>query len=491
MKPFLALLFLLSSSLASTPSPAPAQDTYAFTLANGLRVIVAVRPKLQMAAVNLSVDLGSLDDPAGQSGIAHMLEHTTLSGAANVGSLDPKAEGTALAELDRANHALEEARSKPETESTIVADLERWFAQSQRAAQATAEDREVVGSRLESHGAVGLNATTSADVTQFFTSIPTENVDLWLSLEAARLRYPIFRRYYLERNVVLREIQGLTGGRPTCQELLLRDIFPGSPLAQSLAGDPRELKKIDRPAALAYFHRFYRPERTVIVIVGNVQPEAIRAAAEKYFGDWRPDSPGDVPRSRAAHISPLKELRTRSCNSVRNPLVLMAFPQDAATPAQLAAVDVLTELINSEDLSPLSRRLVEKQNIAWNVAASSNFPSHKMPGFFLVHVYGISGVEHQRLIEEARNSLRELSSAPEEDIQGGIFAAEMKIATQLDDPPSFAALLAADEAAQSNWKASFERLEALRGLSVEDVRKAARSIFGSSVAQPEGATSEE
>ncbi|HEY4676844.1 MAG TPA: pitrilysin family protein [Candidatus Angelobacter sp.] len=452
-------------------------------------MIVAVRPKLQMAAVNLSVDLGSLDDPIGQSGIAHMLEHTTLSGAVNVGSLDPKAEAIALAELDRANHALEEAQSKPETESAGLADLERWFAQAQRAAQATAEDREVVGSRLEGHGAIGLNATTSADVTQYFTSIPTENVDLWLSLEAARLRYPIFRRYYLERNVVLREIDGLTNGKPTCQELLLRDIFPGSPLAQSMAGDPRELKKIDRLAALAYFHRFYRPERTVIVIVGNVQPETIRVAAEKYFGDWHPQPPVEVSRSRSSRISPLKEVRTRSCNSMRNPLVLMAFPQETTTPAQLAAADVLAELINSEDLSPVNRRMIEKQAIAWNIEASPDFPSHKTPGFFLLHIYGVSGVEHQRLMEETRNALRELSTLPDEDIQGGIFAAEMKIASQFDDPPSYAALLAANEAVQGNWKASLERLEALRSLSVENVRKAAISMFGSQ-ATSTGATSQ-
>jgi predicted Zn-dependent peptidase len=479
VRALLILLLLLRACPASTPEPASAQDTYAFTLANGLRVIVAVRPKLQMAAVNLSVDLGSLDDPIGQSGIAHMLEHTTLSGAANVGSLDPQAEGIALAELDRANRALDEEKSKSDTDSAVLADLERWFAQAQRAAQATAEDREVIGSRLEANGAIGLNATTSTDVTQFFTSIPAANVDLWLSLEAARLRRPIFRRYYLERNVVLREIEGLTGGRPTCQELLLRDIFPASPLAQSLAGDPKALKKIDRPAALDYFHRFYRPERTVIVVVGNLQPEAIRAACEKYFGDWRPEPPAQIPRSRASHISPLKELRTRSCNSVRNPLVLMAFPQDAPTTTQLAAVDVLAELINSEDLSPLSRRLVERQTIAWNIEASSNFPSYKIPGFFLVHVYGVSGVEHQRLIEEARKSLQDLSSLPDEDIRGGIFAAEMKIASQFDDPPSFASLLGANEAVQGNWKASFERLAALRSLSAQDVRKAAKSMFGS------------
>jgi len=470
---------LLGACLGSTPGPVLPPNIYAYTLANGLRVIVAVRPELQLAAVNLSVDLGSLDDPIGQSGIAHMLEHTTLSGASDVGSLDPKAEAIALAELDRANRAVDQAKSNSDPDSATLADLERWFDQAQRAAQATAEDREVIGSRLEAHGAVGLNATTSADVTQFFTSIPTAEVNLWLSLEAARLRRPIFRRYYLERNVVLREIAGLTGGKPTCQELLLRDIFPGSPLAQSMAGDPKELSKIDRTAALAYFHRFYRPERMVIAVVGNLQPEVIRVACEKYFGDWRPEATADTPRSRSSHISPLTGLRTRSCNSVRNPLVLMAFPQDTTSTAQLAAADVLAELINSEDLSPLNRRLVESQMIAWNIEASPNNPSQKMPGVFLIHLYGVSGVAHQHLIDEAQEALRELSSLPDADIQGGIFAAEMRIASQLDDPPSLASLLAANQAVQGNWEASFERLEALRSLSIEAVRMAATRIFGS------------
>src|SRR5215467_2053229 len=73
-----------------------------FTLPNGMHLVIAVRPEMQLVAVNLTVNLGSIDDPLGQSGMAHMLEHVTLSGSTTIGSLNPEVEAEALSELDKA-----------------------------------------------------------------------------------------------------------------------------------------------------------------------------------------------------------------------------------------------------------------------------------------------------------------------------------------------------------------------------------------------------
>ena len=61
------------------------------------------------------------------------------------------------------------------------------------------ESGEILGGRLEARGGVGLNATTTADATQFFGSLPASEIEFWLSLEAERLRHPILRRFYSER----------------------------------------------------------------------------------------------------------------------------------------------------------------------------------------------------------------------------------------------------------------------------------------------------
>jgi predicted Zn-dependent peptidase len=470
-----ALCLLLAGYTAAASSNAMQIQTY--TLGNGMHIVVAVRPELLLASVNLTVDIGALDDPIGKSGIAHMLEHTTLSGARDVGSLDCKAESVALAELDRAHRALNEQKRTSDPDASVRADLEQWVFRAQRGAQATAEDREVIGSRLESHGAIGLNATTSADVTQFFATLPPGEVDLWLSLEAARLQRPIFRRYYLERNVVSREIGELTAGKPTCQEQLLRDLYPRSPLQQSLAGNPDELSEIDRPEALAYFRRFYVPQRITVTVVGNLQPEAIRAICEKYFGRWHPDEEAAQPRTRTETVTPIDGLKVHICNKTRRPIALFAYPEQSANPEQAIIFDVLAELINSEDFSPLVFLLEQKNQIAAAVHATAEYPSQKLPALFVVSIRGAAGVAHEHLVDATLEALKKMNELSDQDIRGGIYAAEMKLAERLEDPQALASILGADQANHNNATAALKRLEALRSLSVANVRAVARRLF--------------
>jgi len=471
----LCLLVLVSIAPGVLAAREISAGVQRFTLPNGLAVVVAVRPELQLAAVNLTVDLGSIDDPPAQSGMAHVLEHVTLSGSTTVGSLNPETEGVALADLDRAYAALDRERRKAQPNPTALVGLQQWFEHAHQAARRTCETGEILGGRLESRGAVGLNATTTADATQFFTWIPTGDLPLWISLEAERLRHPILRRFYSEREVILREVSGLTGGQPTLQERMLRELFPGTPLGQSLAGDLDQIRGIDRPAALAYFHRAYRPERIAIAIVGRVDPEQVHRLCLDAFGDWRPAEPGELPRARRESTAPLTAPRFWTFNSARGSIVFLAVPRPPAVSA--AALDVVAEAINSADLSPLRRRLVDEQSLAWDVGASAAYPAQKHTAIFLIHVNGLAGVPTQRLTQETSTLLRSLARAADEDLAAAALAAEMRLAAQLDDGPAFASALAFDQAVRGRWNASLERLEQLRTVRADEVRAAARALF--------------
>jgi predicted Zn-dependent peptidase len=480
--PGLACL-VLPLALAGLASLAPAglagreisAGVQRFTLPNGLAVIVAVRPELELAAVNLTVDLGSIDDPPGQSGMAHILEHVTLSGSTTVGSLNPGTEAVALADLDRAYAALDRERRKTPPNPTALVGLEQWFDHAHQAARRACETGEILGGRLELRGAVGLNATTTADATQFFTWIPTGDLPLWITLEAERLRHPVLRRFYSEREVILREVAGLTGGQATLQERLLRELFPGAPLGQPLAGDLDQIRAIDRPAAFAYFHRTYRPERIAIAVVGRVDPEQVHRLCLDAFGDWRPEEPGELPRARRESTAPLAAPRFWTFTSARGSVVFLAAPRPPAVSA--AALDVVAEVINAPDLSPLRRRLVDEQSLAWTVGASASYPAQKHTAIFLVHVNGLAGVPAQRLTQETSTLLRALARGTDDELAAAVLAAEMRLAAQLDDASAFASALAFDQAVRGRWNASFERLEQLRTLRANDVRAAARALF--------------
>src|SRR6185295_14624153 len=345
-----AVWLLSLAALPAAAQPAGEAGIQLFRLANGLAVVVAVRPELRLAAVNLTAAVGAIDDPRQQSGMAHLLEHVTLGGSVSIGTLDAAAEKEALARLDRADRAWREERHKSPADPQRLAELEGEREQAHQAARRVAESGEIIGGRLEGKGAIGLNATTNSDATQYFGWIPTGQLELWISLEAERLKNPIFRRFYSEREVVLQEIDALTRGRPTLQDRLMSDVYPDGPQAEPRAGDPAEIRDIDRPMALDYFHRFYRPENLAIAVVGNVDPAEVRRLCERYLGDWRPEGATE-PLARPSQGT-AAAARVRSFNSVRAPIVFFAFPQPALSLGEKAGLEVLAELLNSTELSP-------------------------------------------------------------------------------------------------------------------------------------------
>ena len=257
----------------------------------------------------------------------------------------------------------------------------------------------------------------------------------------------------------------------------MRELFPGAPPSRPVAGDPNEIKHIGRPAAFSYFQAHYRPENIAIAIVGNVNPEEIRRLCTRYFADWRPagEPGGDrSPRkSRASLASPV----IKSFKSSSGPIVYFAFPRVVPTPAEEAALEAIAEMINSEELSPLVQQLIQKQAIAWSVGAAANYPSQKETSLFLVHVYGRTGTRDDGLVQMTSALLKSLSASAKEDLEGAILASEIRLAAQMDDPPSLAALLGFHEAVQGDWSLPFQQLEGLRELNVEQVRSSAHRLF--------------
>jgi predicted Zn-dependent peptidase len=91
------------------------------------------------------------------------------------------------------------------------------------------------------------------------------------------------------------------------------------------------------------------------------------------------------------------------------------------------------------------------------------------------------GVNPDRLVHEAEAVLNRLPELPDKDLYGPILRAQLRLAAELDDPASLAALLGFNEAANGAWNALFTRLEGLRSLTPIQLRQAARRFFRGSV----------
>ncbi len=190
------------------------KQTTVKVLPNGLTLIVCERPEAPVFSYYTLVDAGSADDPQGASGLAHMFEHMAFKGTEQIGTTDYPAEKVALAKVEIAYAAYDaEYRKRVGQSAQKLAALKTVF----EAAQASAE-KYVVPNQFaelaETNGAVGLNASTEEDSTQFFWSMPENRLELWAYMESGRIAHPVEREFYKERDVVQEERRMRTDSNP-------------------------------------------------------------------------------------------------------------------------------------------------------------------------------------------------------------------------------------------------------------------------------------
>ena len=188
-------------------------------LPNGLTLIVCERPEAPVFSFYTLVDAGSADDPQGASGLAHMFEHMAFKGTEEIGTNNYPAEKVALAKVEIAYAAYDaEYRKMVGQDAAKLASLKKVFEDAQAAAGKFVVPNQFA-EMAEQNGAVGLNASTAEDSTQFFWSMPSNRLELWAYMESGRIGHPVEREFYKERDVVQEERRMRPSLRPLRRRL--------------------------------------------------------------------------------------------------------------------------------------------------------------------------------------------------------------------------------------------------------------------------------
>jgi len=204
-------------------------------LANGLDVIVQENHANPMIVVNGFMRAGSVDDPPGKQGLANIVADMLLRGT------------------------------------------------STRTSQQIAETTDFVGAQL--------GTQAGRERTDFSAQMLTENFTDILGLLADTLRNPSFPAEELEKErgqvlTALQEEAQDTGVVSTRRLFAL--LYPASnPYQHPVEGTPEDVRAITRDDVESFYRRAYRPDRTTVIVVGDITPEAAFAAVEKAFGDWK------------------------------------------------------------------------------------------------------------------------------------------------------------------------------------------------------------
>ncbi len=226
-----SLLFLVPVLLAGQSLQEFQKKVTEFTLANGLHFIVIERHEAPVVSFHTYVNVGSVDDPSGETGIAHMFEHMAFKGTQSIGTKNWAEEKKALDAIEQVYDRLDAERRQglhadPKKVEAIQAELKEAIAKADSFVEPNEFDRIV-----ESNGGVGMNASTAEDSTNYFYSFPSNRLELWFLLESERFAQPVFREFYKERDVVREERRQRVESSPQGKlvEALLATSFAAHP----------------------------------------------------------------------------------------------------------------------------------------------------------------------------------------------------------------------------------------------------------------------
>lgn len=472
----LAAAFLLAG-------PAVAQDLLEtfeptvteFTLDNGLTFVVVERHEAPVVSFMTYANVGSVDEPVGQTGIAHMFEHMAFKGTTSVGTADLEGELAALSDEEAAYLALRTARlnAAPPEE---VERLEARFVALRDSAKALIEESEFE-KILERAGAVGLNAFTSADQTGYLYSLPSNKLELWFAMEADRFRHPVLREFYVERDVVMEERRLRTESNPIGRlfEEFLTTAFKAHPYGQPTVGHMSDLENISRTEAEAFFDRYYAANNLTIAIVGDVDPVEARQYAERYFGPL----PRKPAPDRIGTVEPeqLGERRVTLIDQAQ-PFVFIGYHRPSANDETDAAYQVLSDVLSNGRTSRLYRALVESE-LSLQSDVITAFPGEKYPSLFVLYGVPSQGVDPREVetaIEEVLDAVVEEGITAEE-LERAKTRARASLVRGLESNLGLAVALAEAEALTGDWRTLFRELDAIDAVTVGDVQRVAAETF--------------
>jgi predicted Zn-dependent peptidase len=445
-------------------------------LKNGMHLLIVERRESPTFSAFLRFRVGSANEPAGQTGLAHLLEHMMFKGTQQFGTTDPARELPILDRLDALYRDLQAEKTRAEqpggaADPEVVVRVEKQIAELEGEAKSFIVRNEL-WEIYQRNGAVGLNASTSTEGTQYFVSLPKNRLELWALLESDRIRDPVFREFYTEREVVMEERRQRTDTNPRglLFEAGLASAFFALPYRHPVAGWPGDLEHLSRPQAREFFRAYYAPNNAVAVLVGDLDPAEVIRTVERYFGDipaqpapqWFPS--GEPPQSGERRVQ---------VQFPAEPQLLMLYRLPGIGDPDTHALEALGSLLGDGRTSRLHRRLVEEQRLVSSISAGPWFLRHA--GLFVIQVTPRAPhtlAEVEAVIDE---EIRKAQAEPPTDREMLKVRNQLEVAAVRDlaSNRGLASRLGAAWALTGDWRYAFEERKRIQVVTADEVRSAA------------------
>ncbi|HYO99421.1 MAG TPA: pitrilysin family protein [Pyrinomonadaceae bacterium] len=309
------------ASASTQPMVAPRLDFEKYKLKNGLEVILLEDHRLPLVATNLWYHVGPANERPGLTGFAHLFEHMMFQGS---------------------KHVSDDVHFK----------------------------------LLEGAGASDINGTTDFDRTNYFETLPSNQLELALWLESDRMGFLLdtldAAKLANQRDVVRNERrQGENSPYGLVEEAVYHNLFPKThPYYANVIGSHADIEAARLKDVREFFKTYYAPNNASLAIVGDINKAQARALVEKYFGPIAAGPP--VPKLNVTTPPITAERRAVVTDQVELPRVYVAWLTDPIYKPGDAEADLLAMILGGGKSSRLYKRLVYERQIAQDVGVSQN-----------------------------------------------------------------------------------------------------------------------
>jgi predicted Zn-dependent peptidase len=464
---------------AQQPAPTPGEKlpVVEHVLPNGMTFLLLRREGAPTVSFVTHYRAGGVDEWTGISGTAHLFEHMLFKGSTSIGTKDLAAEQALFPVIDAvADSVTEEFRRGALTDSARLQRLRDRLKQLEDSARQFVVSNEL-DRILTENGAVGLNASTSSDVTNYFFSLPSNRAKLWFVLESDRLKHPVMREFYSEREVVMEERRLRVETQPLglLYEEFLQAAFRAHPYGRPVVGVASEIQAVGRNSALEYFRRYYGPNNAVVAIVGDLQVDSMKAWATRYFGDI---PAGAEHKAVVTQEPPQRGERRIQVEFDASPSVLIGYHVPGAQHPDAPALAVLAQLLSGGRTSRLFQRLVIRERAAAAISTSQQ-PGQLYPRLMVFNGVPIAPKTTADIEKAVYEELERIQREPptEAELQKVRNQVEATGIQRLTSNFGLAFQLSNSEALWHDWQQTFRDQAAQGRVTAADVQRVARTYF--------------
>jgi zinc protease len=319
MKRFLAFSAVLALALAGLAATKEVVIPFKqFKLKNGLTVILSEDHSAPTYSIAISYNVGSRDEKHGRTGFAHLFEHMMFQGSENVGRNEHPA--------------------------------------------------------LISANGGSMNGTTDEDRTLYYETLPSNQMDLGLFLEADRMRSLAITQGSLDnqRNAVQEERRLRVDNQPygKTMEAISDTAYDNFAYKHSVIGSMEDLNAASLQDVQEFFKRDYAPNNAVMAIVGDFKSDEVMAKINKYFGDI-PAQPAAPQPDMAEPAQTAERRKTVEDAFAQLPRVAIVYKIPSGNSPDFYALRVMSQILSAGQSSRLYQHLVKDQELAQNAGAGT------------------------------------------------------------------------------------------------------------------------